>query len=147
MGKASHFTRISLGTPCAPVLTRLAAVQSTSSSRRPIHAPAEKSIFNTSVNGHTSTWHGLQIIDTKLVDDNNAYVSFEAQFTQAGKIRTHKEKSLFERENGKWRFVTGEELKSPTVIYETSRTHQRVRFRPLHQNVHLYCDAVVTLLP
>src|SRR6187431_2930933 len=33
----------------------------------------------------TSTWRGLQIFDTKLVDDDQAYVSFEAQFTQAGK--------------------------------------------------------------
>src|SRR5713226_6191076 len=33
----------------------------------------------------TSTWRGLQIIDTKIVDDDKAYVSFEAQFTQDGK--------------------------------------------------------------
>jgi SEC-C motif-containing protein len=69
----------------------------------------------------TSTWRGLQIIDTKLVNDNRAYVSFEAQFTQDGKDQSHKEKSLFEREDGKWRFVTGEELKNPTVKYETPR--------------------------
>jgi len=70
----------------------------------------------------TSVWRGLQIIDTKLVDDDKAYVSFEAQFTQHGKDQSHKEKSLFEREDGKWRFVTGEELKNPTVRYETART-------------------------
>ena len=40
----------------------------------------------------TSTWRGLQIFDTKLVDDNKAYVSFEAQYTQAGKEQSHKEK-------------------------------------------------------
>lgn len=69
----------------------------------------------------TSIWRGLEIIDTKSVDDNKAYVSFEAQYTQAGKDHSHKEKGLFEREHGKWRFVTGEDLKNPTVRYETPR--------------------------
>lgn len=68
-----------------------------------------------------STWHGLQIIDTKIVDDSKAYVSFEAQFTQAGQDLSHREKALFEREHEKWRFVTGDELKNPTVRYETPR--------------------------
>jgi SEC-C motif-containing protein len=70
----------------------------------------------------TSTWRGLEIIDTKNVDDDQAYVSFEAQFTQAGKDLSHKEKALFERELGNWRFLTGTELKNPTVRYETPRT-------------------------
>ena len=69
----------------------------------------------------TSTWQGLQIFDTTVIDDNKAYVSFEAQFTQQGKEQNHREKSLFEREGGKWRFVTGGELKNPTVRYETPR--------------------------
>lgn len=69
----------------------------------------------------TSAWHGLNIIETKEVNDDKAYVSFEAQFTQNGKDETHREKSLFEREEGQWRFVTGDELKNPTVRYETPR--------------------------
>lgn len=69
----------------------------------------------------SSTWHGLQIIDTKIVGDDKAYVSFEAQFAQRGTEQSHKEKSLFEREDGKWRFVTGDELKNLTVRYETPR--------------------------
>jgi SEC-C motif-containing protein len=69
----------------------------------------------------TSTWHGLQILETKDVDDNKAFVSFEARFTQKGEEHNHREKSLFERENGEWRFVTGDELKNPTVRYETPR--------------------------
>ena len=68
-----------------------------------------------------STWRGLHIIETKEVDDDKAYVSFEAQFTQNGKDENHREKSLFEREDGQWRFVTGDELKNPTVRYETPR--------------------------
>jgi len=68
----------------------------------------------------TSTWRGLEIIETKQVNDNKAFVSFEAQFTtQGGEDQRHRERSLFERENGEWRFVTGDELKNPTVRYET----------------------------
>lgn len=69
----------------------------------------------------TSTWRGLRIIDTRVVDGDKAYVSFEAQFTQSGKEQSHREKSLFEREDGKWRFVTGEQMNNPTVRYETPR--------------------------
>lgn len=69
----------------------------------------------------TSTWRGLEILETKTVNDNKTFVSFEAQFTQNGEDHTHREKSLFERENGEWRFVTGDELKNPTVRYETPK--------------------------
>ena len=69
----------------------------------------------------TSTWRGLQILETKEVNENKAYVLFEAQFTQNGKDENHREKSLFERDEGQWRFVTGDELKNPTVRYETPR--------------------------
>src|SRR5687768_5888495 len=61
----------------------------------------------------TSTWRGLEILETKQVNDNKAFVSFEAQFTQGEEDHRHREKSLFERENGKWRFVTGDDLKNP----------------------------------
>lgn len=67
----------------------------------------------------TSDWRGLEIIETKQVNDNKAFVSFEAQFTQGGEDQRHRERSLFERENGEWKFVTGDELKNPTVRYET----------------------------
>ena len=46
----------------------------------------------------TSTWRGLQILETKTVNDNKAFVSFEAQFTQNGEDVSHRERSLFERE-------------------------------------------------
>ena len=69
----------------------------------------------------TSTWNGLEIIDTRVVNENKAYVSFEAKFTQREEDQNHREKSLFERENGEWRFVSGEELKNPTVRYEAPR--------------------------
>ncbi len=69
----------------------------------------------------TSTWRGLEILETKQVNDNKAFVSFEARFTQGEEDHRHREKSLFERENGEWRFVTGDDLKNPTVRYETPR--------------------------
>src|SRR5687767_2877101 len=69
----------------------------------------------------TSTWRGLQIFETKVVNENKAFISFEAQYTQNGQDQNHREKSLFEREDGQWRFVTGDELKNPTVRYETPR--------------------------
>lgn len=69
----------------------------------------------------TSTWRGLEILETKVINDNKAVVSFEAHFTQKGEDKTHREKSLFEREDGQWKFVTGDELKNPTVRYETPK--------------------------
>lgn len=68
-----------------------------------------------------STWQGLQILETKEVDENTSLVSFEAKFSQQGAEQIHREKSVFEREHGQWRFVTGDELKNPTVRYETAR--------------------------
>jgi SEC-C motif-containing protein len=69
----------------------------------------------------TSTWRGLEIFEVKEVNENKAFVSFEAQFTQNGEDHRHREKSLFEREHGHWKFVTGDEMKNPTVRYETPR--------------------------
>lgn len=66
-----------------------------------------------------STWHGLEILETKDINENKAFVSFEARFTQNEQEQHHREKSLFEREDGEWRFVTGDQLKNPTVRYET----------------------------
>src|ERR1700730_13022309 len=67
----------------------------------------------------SSTWHGLQIIETRDIDDDKTFVSFEARFRQRGKEQHHREMSQFEREDAKWRFVTGDQLKNPTVRYET----------------------------
>ena len=69
-----------------------------------------------------STWHGLEILETKDINEDKAFVSFEARYTQNGQDQNHREKSLFEREDGEWRFVTGDELKNPTVRYETPKT-------------------------
>jgi SEC-C motif-containing protein len=68
----------------------------------------------------TSTWHGLEVLETRQVNENKAFVSFEAQFTQNGELQHHREKSTFERERGQWRFLTGDAMKNPTVRYETA---------------------------
>ena len=69
----------------------------------------------------SSTWQGLEILETKEVNENKSFVSFEARYTRDGQEQRHREKSLFEREDEQWRFVTGDELKNPTVRYETPR--------------------------
>jgi SEC-C motif-containing protein len=69
----------------------------------------------------TSTWRGLSILETKTLSDDKASVSFEARYTQKGEEITHREKSLFERMEGRWFFVTGETLKNPTVRYDAPR--------------------------
>ena len=91
-------------------------VATTHSSTRP-----EVNVADITEWSQTSTWEGLQIIDTRDVTDNKTLVSFEARFTQRGKEQHHREMSEFEREDGRWRFVTGEQLKNPTVRYETPR--------------------------
>ena len=68
-----------------------------------------------------STWHGLEILETKEVNEDKALVSFDAHYTQNEQEQHHREKSLFEREDGEWKFVTGDELKNPTVRYETPK--------------------------
>jgi len=42
----------------------------------------------------TSTWLGLEIFETKQVNDNKAFVSFEAQFTQGGEEQRCEESHL-----------------------------------------------------
>ena len=68
-----------------------------------------------------STWNGLDIFETKELSENKASVSFEARYTQNDQEQHHREKSVFEREDGEWKFVTGDELKNPTVRYETPK--------------------------
>src|SRR2546423_6296678 len=41
-----------------------------------------------------STWHGLEIFETKQVDDNKAFVSFETRYTKDDKEQIHREKSF-----------------------------------------------------
>lgn len=57
-------------------------------------------------------WMGLVILETQKggVNDHNGVVKFRALFMEAGQMRQIYEKSLFERENGKWVYVSGVHL-------------------------------------
>jgi len=55
------------------------------------------------------TWMGLTIIQTQAGEakDELGYVEFKALYLENGKPEQIHEKSLFQRENGKWVYVSG----------------------------------------
>jgi SEC-C motif-containing protein len=55
------------------------------------------------------TWMGLSILDTQAGDasDEIGTVEFKATYLENGKLQQIHEKSLFQRENGKWVYVSG----------------------------------------
>lgn len=55
-------------------------------------------------------WMGLTIIQTQAgeASDELGYVEFKALYLENGKPQQIHEKSLFQRENGKWVYVSGE---------------------------------------
>jgi len=57
-------------------------------------------------------WMGLTIIQTQAgeVDDEIGYVEFKALYLENGTPELIHEKSLFQRENGKWAYVSGVHL-------------------------------------
>ena len=56
------------------------------------------------------SWMGLTILHTQAgeADDNVGYVEFKALYLENGRLQQIHEKSLFERENGKWVYASGE---------------------------------------
>jgi SEC-C motif domain protein len=62
--------------------------------------------------GKSVVWMGLTIIQTQAgeVDDEIGYVEFKALYLENGKPEQIHEKSLFQRENGKWVYVSGVHL-------------------------------------
>jgi len=54
-------------------------------------------------------WMGLTIIQTQAGEarDETGYVEFKALYLENGKPQQIHEKSLFQRENGKWVYVSG----------------------------------------
>ena len=55
-----------------------------------------------------SRWHGLTILAVDSFLPNRAHVNFEARFDdKSGEAVIHRERSLFEREDEEWRFVSG----------------------------------------
>lgn len=57
-------------------------------------------------------WMGLVILNTRKggETDDIGYVEFRAMYLEAGQIQQIHERSLFERENGKWVYVSGVHL-------------------------------------
>lgn len=55
------------------------------------------------------TWMGLTILRSQdgEINDESGYVEFKALYLEDGKLQQIHEKSLFERENGKWMYVSG----------------------------------------
>lgn len=64
-----------------------------------------------------STWHGLEVSESRSVGEDVTFVTFEARFTRGGVPQTHRERSRFERVDGQWFFVSCELLKNPTIRY------------------------------
>jgi len=58
------------------------------------------------------TWMGLTIIQTQAgeASDEVGYVEFKALYLENGQPEQIHEKSLFQRENGKWVYVSGVHL-------------------------------------
>jgi SEC-C motif-containing protein len=57
-------------------------------------------------------WMGMTVIQTQAgeVDDEIGYVEFKALYLENGTPEQIHEKSLFQRENGKWVYVSGVHL-------------------------------------
>ncbi len=57
-------------------------------------------------------WMQLIIVNTwnESLSDNEGYVEFKALYFEEGQIKQIHEKSLFQRENGRWVYVSGVHL-------------------------------------
>lgn len=66
-------------------------------------APAEETLGN-------QTWLHLRIVDTEKggPEDNEGFVEFVATFKEGGKLCQLHERSRFERQAGRWRYLSGE---------------------------------------
>ena len=55
------------------------------------------------------TWMGLTILQTQagVANDELGYVEFKATYMEDGKLQQIHERSLFQRENQKWVYVSG----------------------------------------
>src|SRR5262245_1127525 len=60
-----------------------------------------------------SVWKGLEIVETKDggPDDDEGFVEFKARYELGGEDVTHHEIATFRKEDGRWRFVDGLEIK------------------------------------
>lgn len=63
-----------------------------------------------------SEWLGLKILQKLQGEeaDERGEIAFHAKYKADGKVQDHYEHSLFEKEEGKWKFVDAQGLKSGT---------------------------------
>ena len=80
----------------------------------------EKEIRSWSAN---STWHGLEIVDTKfgLKTDDEGTVEFIAHFTDKNRRLRHHELAQFKKHEDRWYFYDGSAVKPKTVIREAPK--------------------------
>ncbi len=64
-----------------------------------------------------ATFESLEILGTERggPSDDVGHVEFIARFTEGGREHVHHERSLFERIDGRWFFVSGENIPKPPV--------------------------------
>ena len=60
-----------------------------------------------------ATWHRMEVLDTQQggPDDTEGFVDFKAYYTIGGEDVTHHEVASFRKEDGRWYFVDGVEVK------------------------------------
>ena len=70
---------------------------------------------NTELWSKQSQWLGLEIVRSERggSGDDAGLVEFVARYKIRGVIVEHRERAKFRRENGRWWFVDGEEIKGP----------------------------------
>jgi SEC-C motif-containing protein len=81
---------------------------------RTVHEVKREEIEDWSKN---SQWLGLKIVKVEAgtSNDQNGAIIFSAHYQADGKAHDHWERSLFERENGHWKFLDAQGLKPGTL--------------------------------
>jgi SEC-C motif-containing protein len=70
-----------------------------------------------------SEWLGLEIFEVEkgTATDSTGTIVFRASYRSEGQLNDHREKSQFQKEDGEWRFVDGEQLKHSPIRRETPK--------------------------
>lgn len=72
----------------------------------------------------SADWQGLEIVDTREGDRNDASgeVEFIARFRENGILREHHESAQFKQDNGRWYFTEGTMVRpKPIVVNKVGR--------------------------
>jgi SEC-C motif-containing protein len=70
-----------------------------------------------------SEWLGLEILEVEKggPTDTSGTIVFRASYRSKGELNDHRERSQFQKEDGEWRFVDGEQLKHSPIRRETPK--------------------------